>query len=170
MSAETQPVVASRGRFPWPRLALGLAILLCGLVLGSGATFIFRHEVFRLLNGRGPEHHRPLEERLAEKMELTPEQTEAFGRIYEKHWQTMVETQRAAQPAIREAIDRLDAEVRPMLDATQRAAWEEKMPRLRFFIRMRLSIEANRQAVEEEGGEVPWPPWEKDKGAKGKPE
>ena len=146
-STETRDVpVRTRRTFPWRRFVFGLVILVVGFALGMGSAIAFRHEIFRIMRGRGaPPPPPPIQERVAEKLDLTPEQRAQFGKIFDNHWARMMQGADPQAVLVETELQALEAEVAPILTEEQQAQWRESAKRMRFYVPIRLAIEAGRK-------------------------
>lgn len=110
---------------------LSIVILVSGIVIGSGLTWL------ALPRAAGPELPPSPEfirsrmiERMAEELHLTVEQQEQLKPIIAKHMNAIDALRAEAQPKIRQEIETMNEEILQILDENQKQRWQEQIQRM----------------------------------------
>jgi Spy/CpxP family protein refolding chaperone len=118
----------------WLRnLFLGLAILLCGMVIGSVMTAVMLLQEAPVR----PEGWRPerMPERIAgemrEKYGLTEEQEAQLQTVFESHWKILSEIRAEVEPRVEAEHEALRKGVEAVLTPEQAAKWREEFEKMR---------------------------------------
>lgn len=119
-------------------LAMGLILLLSGLVIGaSGAIVVVRHIALTVVQDpdRVPEF---LERRFTRTLNLDVTQQAQIEAILSHHHQLVLEIRRENRPRIDALIESLHSEVSAILDEQQRAKWNKRFDAIRANWQPRL--------------------------------
>lgn len=110
---------------------LGLVLLCCGMVIGSGATVYILSS--RILEGiRNPDSLPDIAaQRMRYKLDLSDEQTEKIRAIFDTRKKEIFELRVRMQPKIEERIEELRAEVEAILTPEQAEKWDRRIDLLR---------------------------------------
>jgi len=103
----------------WRMAFFGLVILLAGIVIGISSMFLFRHRPKPPLPPLDVAARRLLDEQ-RDRLDLSPEQMEKIGPIFQKYIGTLEEIRVAAF----EQLQLMNEEVGPILNEHQRRLWE----------------------------------------------
>lgn len=107
-------------------LAMGLVLLLSGVVIGaSGAIVVVRHLALTVVQDLDtvPTF---LERRFTRTLDLDAEQQRQMKAILDKHHEAFLELRRENRPKIDALIESLDDEIGAILTEDQRAEWRER--------------------------------------------
>ena len=107
------------------RVVLPIIIFVAGGLIGSGLTVIFRPEQTRRGRRSIEEIRDRMTEKIADKLDLSAQQTEQHRRIVEdrlKEWRKLF---REIQPRLEKQAAILKANVAAMLNDEQKARWEQ---------------------------------------------
>ena len=138
MVGETRPSIPStgkkrlsyRGRQIVLQIVVGMIILICGIIIGSGAAVLRLKDEMVMRRGPFPPT-RAVAEDMAARYDLTPEQTEkveaAFGKSRET-LRTLFEESRSKSEA---EFKKLSAEIKKILTPEQFERWEQDFKRRR---------------------------------------
>ncbi len=116
----------------WRMAFFGLVILLAGVVLGASSLFLLRHRPKPPLPPLDVATRRLLDAQ-RDRLELSPEQMEKIGPIFQKYMDTLEEIRIAAF----EQLQLMNEEVGPILNEHQRRLWEGDIQGLHRRFRQR---------------------------------
>ena len=177
MTDNTQPqqIIKSSNTKP---VLFSLLILLSGIIIGAGATFIVLGQSEKKEESHGPENfsHRMVK-RLTRELHLTDQQQKQVEPIIKKHMKAMNEIRGEARPKIRQELEEMNDELMAVFDNTQQQIWKQRIERMqKGFPKMRGRGEHDdrrpgRRRLEHEGqqphqfrrqqpGQMPPPPGE----------
>jgi hypothetical protein len=108
----------------------GLAILLCGMFIGSALTAHWGHHLMVKLVGNPQRMAEHLTRRLTHELDLSPQQTEQVHAILAKRAETASQIFREIHPRLSEQFDLMHDEISLVLDDDQKTKWDrhyEKM-------------------------------------------
>jgi len=113
---------------------LGLAILLCGMVIGSAGTlFVARRAVVHAVL-HPEEMPTRAAQRLGRRLDLSAEQQAQVETILRRRLLALAHVRERFRPQIDRELDDLREEVAAMLDEEQAQQWRDDFRRLRRFI------------------------------------
>jgi hypothetical protein len=121
--------VAPRKRRRWRTVALGLIILLCGALLGSGATIIVVKHFFDVVHTPGAAAKR-ITAQMRRKLDLSDEQTAKVRAILLKRESALRAIFAEMQPRLEEQLQRAREEVAAVLDPEQARDWQRRFDRM----------------------------------------
>ncbi len=130
MSSEDKlPIPKKRRR--WLSVLLGILILVCGFVLGSGVTVVvvYRHVVHAI-------HHpedapRRISQRMQRRFGLTDDQTARVRKILAKRQKGRRSIYRNTWPKLDQELNRIESEVTEVLDDKQASKWRKRFKIMR---------------------------------------
>lgn len=129
-SNEMPPLPAVRP--PWVRsLLLGMAILICGAVIGGvvSAAMFRTPKAYEFRPGdRLPED---IAQRMRGKYQLSEEQTEKLRAVFEEHGEKLAEIRAEVHPRIEAEHEALRRAVEAVLSPEQAQAWREEFESMR---------------------------------------
>jgi hypothetical protein len=115
----------------WKMAFFSLVILIAGIAIGSGLTFIFVHNRIT----PGPMDIEMINEqvvgRLQQKLNLTDTQRGQFREILTKHISALHQIRQQARPQVAQEMNELHTEVMAILDENQRQIWQQNINSLR---------------------------------------
>jgi hypothetical protein len=103
-------------------IALGLVILICGGVLGSGITLVVVQRTMEVIQTPG-EAPKRIAERMRRKLDLSPEQTSQVLAILKEREQGIRSTLREIEPKIEEELMKTREQVSGTLNPAQAKKW-----------------------------------------------
>ncbi|MBP8605288.1 MAG: hypothetical protein KBI46_05535 [Phycisphaerae bacterium] len=110
---------------------LSIVILVSGIVIGSGLTWLALPRPAMPELPPAPEFIRSrMVERMAEELHLSVEQQEQIKPIIAKHMNAIDALRAEAQPKIRQEIEAMNEEILQTLDETQKQRWQEQIKRM----------------------------------------
>jgi hypothetical protein len=125
----------------WKSVLLGLVILFCGMIIGSGITFhVGNVLMFRALSPRG-EMAEHVTKRIARDLALTAEQKAQVSKIVAHRISVFRDILTDASAKIKGDLESLHDEVVPILTEEQKLKWEkhyQKMEKVILRINRRL--------------------------------
>jgi hypothetical protein len=104
----------------WRQLALGLVILVCGIVIGASGGLLLGKRLWHPPRDPMPRDVMP---RMTERLNLTPEQQKQIGQIVSKRLVAVAEIRKEMRPRIGEQMQLMQSEVAEVLNAEQKAEW-----------------------------------------------
>jgi hypothetical protein len=117
-------------RRPWRSLLLGLIILLCGILIGTGGTVIVLQKVVLYAIHHPEEVPNRVAERMRNKLGLSDEQTKKVKAILAERQRAFLALRRAARPKVEQELERLREEVATILDKNQARKWRKRFDAL----------------------------------------
>jgi hypothetical protein len=128
----TGPGLATpRKRRRWLKVVLGLVILLCGFVLGSGVTALFIHKGIRSVMDNPDRVAKKITKRLSWSLGLSDEQSAKVKEILIKRQRAVQKIFMEAWPQVNRQLDLTDKEVTEVLNPKQAAKWKRKFNSMR---------------------------------------
>ncbi|MCE5187323.1 MAG: periplasmic heavy metal sensor [Planctomycetaceae bacterium] len=116
---------------PAKPLALSLLILLSGILIGAGLTFIIMQRQVPK-PPPGPEYFSERWMRhLAGELQLTEEQKQKLEPIIQEHFKVMEKIRAEARPKIAAEIEQMNQAISTILTEPQKKIWEERQQRMR---------------------------------------
>jgi len=110
--------------------ALGVAILLAGVFIGSGATLLLTKK--QAPSPRGMEFiNERMINSMKEQLELTESQEKQIKLICDEHFKAFAKIREEARPMIEKEINQFNEQVKAVLDAQQRQDWERVIEQFR---------------------------------------
>jgi hypothetical protein len=114
----------------WRMVALGVVILMCGMVIGGGlTTYVLWKQVETTIM-----HPRLMPERIVEHMEssldLTPEQAEQIQEIFARRHERFDRLRVEMEPLVQAEIDSIREEVARVLTPEQLEEWNRRFDRM----------------------------------------
>ena len=110
-----------RKRRPWRSLLLGLAILLCGILIGAGITVIVLQKVVLYAIHHPEQVPNRLTERLRGKLGLSDDQAKKIKAILNERQKAFQALRRATRPKMERELERLKEDVAAVLNENQAA-------------------------------------------------
>ena len=107
------------------RVVLPIIIFVAGGLIGSGLTVIFRPEQTRRGRRSLEETRDRMTEKIADKLDLSVQQTEQLRRIVEDRLNELQKLRREVQPRMEKEAAILKANLAAVLNDEQKARWEE---------------------------------------------
>ena len=121
---ESHIPLATRARpAPWRQVALGLAILLCGMVMGAAGTMVVTRRALRHGIQAPDKTARSLTQRMNAQLNLSPEQQKQVAEIVCRHLKQLRATRKEQLRLMRD-------EVAGVLSPEQAALWRKGFDRL----------------------------------------
>lgn len=126
-------IPAQRKRDPglMPPYIEAALFLLCGMIIGGGATVLLLDRSVQRIVAEPDRLQRSLLERMQTRLELTESQRVMATEIVEKHFETLEAIRNEVQPEVKRTMDTLRDEVSTILTDSQRALWETRFEELR---------------------------------------
>lgn len=121
--------IAPRKPRRWRAVALGLVILLCGALLGSGATIIFVKHMFEVVHKPGAATNR-ITDHMRRKLDLSDEQTAKVRAILLERETALRAIVQEMLPKLEEQLKRAREEVAAVLDPEQARGWTKRFDRM----------------------------------------
>ncbi len=109
----------------WAHVVLPIVIFVAGGLVGAGLTVIFRPEQTRRGRRSIEETRDRMTEKIADKLDLSAQQTEQLRQILEDRLKELQKLRREMQPRMEKQAAILKANVAAMLNDEQKARWEE---------------------------------------------
>jgi len=110
-------------------IALGLVILVCGGLLGSGITLVVVRRTMEVIQTPG-EAPKRIAERMRSKLDLSPEQTSQVLTVLEKREQCLRSILREIEPKIEEELLKTRDQVSAILKPEQAEKWRKRFDTL----------------------------------------
>jgi hypothetical protein len=120
----------------WRMAFFGLMILLAGIVLGASSLFLLRSRPKPPLPPLDVATRRLLDEQ-RDRLDLSPEQMDKIGPIFQKYMGLLEEIRMAAFEQITEQLQLMNEEVSSILDDHQRRLWGQDIQGLNRNLRPR---------------------------------
>lgn len=120
----------------WRMAFFGLVILLAGIVLGASSLFLLRGRPKPPLPPLDVATRRLLDEQ-RDRLDLSPEQMDKIGPIFQKYMGLLEEIRMAAFEQITEQLQLMNKEVSSILDDHQRRLWGQDLQGLHRNLRSR---------------------------------
>jgi hypothetical protein len=111
--------------------SLILIILIAGIAIGSGLTFIFVHSRITPPPMEIEMINEQVVGRLQHQLNLTDTQRELFREILTKHINALHQIRQQARPQVAQEMNELHTEVMTILDENQQQIWQQNINRLR---------------------------------------
>ncbi len=115
-------------------IALGMALLLSGILIGAGGMFFWGRKLV-LQNIRRGASLSSISQRLEETLDLNSAQKQKVEAILTTHMPKMREIRRSKYQEIRQEIEAMKGEIESTLDERQMQIWEEQVDQIMFFRR-----------------------------------
>jgi len=129
----SSPLTVPRGtsRRWWKALLLGLAILLCGAVIGSALTLIVAHRI--VVHAIDNPHEAPtrIANRMKRKLDLSEEQRAKVLEILTERQRAIHAIRSEAQPKVVHELNLAKEQVAAVLNEKQARSWRERFDSLR---------------------------------------
>jgi len=111
-------------------ILLGLMILVAGIVIGAGLTFMgLSNQKDRY--GQEPEiFAEHMLSRLGQDLNLTPQQRQHLDPIIRTHYKTLSDIRAGVRPQIVAQLEEMNKEITSVLDDDQKLLWQQKIQRL----------------------------------------
>ena len=110
-------------------IALGLVILICGGLLGSGITLVVVRKAMEVIQTPG-EAPKRIAERMRRKLDLSPDQTSRVLTILEKREQCLRSILREIEPKIEDELLKTREQVSAVLEPEQAEKWRKRFDAL----------------------------------------
>jgi len=123
--APAPPKPKSRG---WVQVLLGIAILLCGMLIGAGgAVLVGRGLILR----QSTQVSGAIVRHMSRRLNLTPQQERDVRRIVREHMEQVDQIRNQGRRDIEEELDAMRDEVADVLTPQQAQAWRRQFERVR---------------------------------------
>ena len=110
----------------WPTMLLGAVILLCGIVIGAGATVLwFKDREPRRTFGKPP-GSTAMAQHVQKVCDLTEEQTQKVEEIFGKHLREMMAMRHELQPKMASLHEQLRTDMKEVLTPEQFEKWHAR--------------------------------------------
>ena len=106
-------------------VVLGLLILLCGMVIGSGLTLKILWDRVLYASEHPGQAPRRITERLQKRLDLTDAQAQAVRAVSTRRYMALESIRREIRPQVEAEFETLRAEVEAVLDEEQGRRWNE---------------------------------------------
>jgi hypothetical protein len=117
---------------PLKPVLLSLLILVSGILIGSGLTFISMQRNIPKNPEPGPEYFSErMMRHMVHELQLTAEQEEQLEPIIKKHFESMNQIRIEARPKISEEIKQMNEAMLMILTEPQKKMWEDRVQRMR---------------------------------------
>ena len=136
-------------------IALGMALLLSGILMGAGGMFFWGRKLVLQNIRRGADPAR-ITAHLEKTLDLNAEQKLKVEEILNTHMPKLREIRRSKYVLIRQEIKAMNEEIAAILDERQVKIWEEKMDRIMPF--RRYKRHGHHRAKPPPGERPPGPP------------
>jgi hypothetical protein len=122
--------LSRRSRQIFAQVVVGLIILICGIIIGTGATVL--HFKGRVVMPPGPRPPtREVVEDMATRYNLTPEQVKKVEAVFEKRRETLQSTFEEFRRKSEAEFKTLSTDIKNILTPEQYARWEQDFQRRR---------------------------------------
>ncbi|MHC4187961.1 MAG: hypothetical protein ACYSRQ_07185 [Planctomycetota bacterium] len=115
----------------WKMAFFSLIILIAGIAIGSGLTFIFVHDKITQPIADIEMVNEHMVGRLQQQLNLTDTQRQQFREILTKHITALHQIRQQARPQVANEMNELHTEVMAILDENQQQIWQQNINRLR---------------------------------------
>ncbi|MBL7646236.1 MAG: hypothetical protein JNK74_08625 [Candidatus Hydrogenedentes bacterium] len=105
--------------------------LLCGMIIGGGATVLLMDRSFQRMVSEPDRLQTNLLERMEARLSLSEAQREVAAAIVEKHFEALEGIRVEVQPEVKRTLDTLRDEVSAILNDSQRQIWERRFEEVR---------------------------------------
>ncbi len=120
----------SRSRVP-VQILLGIAILLCGMLIGAGATVLVGRTVI-VPGGRPPaQASGAIARQMSRRLNLTPQQQTEVRRILREHMERVNQIRNEGRQEAKAEFDAMRDEVAKVLTPQQAQMWRREFDRMR---------------------------------------
>lgn len=126
--------IFSAKKSSWRKVTLGLIILFCGILIGSGATVVYMRNNFLRSIERRP-HPREIVDRMAQRLDLSTEQIAQVETIVEKRMQELHKIWEEGRPRVREQFDLMREEITAVLNEEQAEEWRSYIRKFDRFLK-----------------------------------
>jgi len=124
---------AKRRSRVWPQVLLGIAILVCGMLIGAGGTIVLGRRIL-VPGARQPAQlSGAIAKGMARRLNLTPEQERETRRIVREHMERVNELRDQGRRDIQQELDAMRDEVAEVLTPQQAQAWKRQFEHIRRF-------------------------------------
>ncbi len=123
------PAVPCRSRLR--ALLLGMVILLCGVVIGSGATVIILHRVVIHAIHNPEEVPGRIARQVGKKLKLTREQTAKIKAILTDRQKALLAIRREVYPQVERELQKAKEQVAAILEPEKAKSWNERFDQLK---------------------------------------
>jgi hypothetical protein len=112
------------------QIILGIIILLCGFLIGSGMTILIARRM--VVNAiKHPEGiPQRITNRIKRNLDLSDAQAETVQQIISRHLRDLYQIRRETQPRVRQNLEQLKEEVADVLNKKQEQKWRERFESL----------------------------------------
>jgi hypothetical protein len=115
----------------WRTLLLGVVILLCGMLIGSGATVVILHRVVIQAIHNPEQVPARIAKRIGRKLKLTQDQTSRIRAILLDRQKALLAIRREVYPRVDRELQEAKEQVAATLDPAKAKAWNERFEHLR---------------------------------------
>jgi len=122
--------LSHRGRQIVLQIVVGMIILICGVIIGSGAAVLRLKDEMVMRRGPFPPTKAVVED-MAARYDLNPEQTKKVEAAFEKRRETLRTTFEEFRSKSEAEFQTLSAEIKKILTSEQFARWEQDFKRRR---------------------------------------
>jgi hypothetical protein len=119
-----------RRRGKWKTVALGLAILLCGMLIGAGGAVICVQKILVYAIHHPEEAPARMTARLRKKLHLSDDQAARVKAILSERQKAIQAIRRETQPKVMKELERTKEEVAAILSPDQARLWRSRFAQL----------------------------------------
>jgi hypothetical protein len=112
-------------------VALGLVILVCGMLIGAGGTLICVKRIILHAIHHPDEAPARITARMQKRLHLTEEQAQRVKAILTQRHRSIMAIRREAQPKVVQELDKAKQEVAAILPPDQARSWNLRFDELR---------------------------------------
>ncbi len=123
-------VASPRRRDKWKTVALGLAILLCGILIGAGGTVICVRKILVYAIHHPEEAPARLTARLRKKLHLSDDQAARVKAILSERQEAIQAIRRETQPKVMKEFEQAKEEIAATLTPDQARSWRSLFAQL----------------------------------------
>lgn len=123
-----------RKRYRIKIIALCMALLLSGMLIGAGGMFFYGRKLVLQNIRRGADPAR-ITMRLSEKLDLSVEQKQKVEEILNRHMPRIREIRKSKYVQVRQEINTMREDISAILDQRQAGIWDEETNRIMPFRR-----------------------------------
>ncbi|MBM3477080.1 MAG: hypothetical protein FJX75_27750 [Armatimonadetes bacterium] len=115
----------------WLQVFLGLAILGCGMVIGSGGTLLVGRRILNPPSRQPAQIGRVISRHLTRRLNLTPPQQRQVRDLVRQHMERVNEIRQNGRRDAEQELDAMREDVAKVLTPQQAEAWRREFERLR---------------------------------------
>lgn len=119
-----------RKRGKWQVIALGLAILLCGMLIGAGGTLICVKRIVLHAIHHPEEAPARIAARMQKKLHLTEKQAVRVRAVLAERHRAIMAIRRDAQPKVIQELEKAKRQVAAILTPDQARSWNRRFDEL----------------------------------------